>query len=563
MVQDELLCRLSYIMAKVGVFFYYAFNPPLIMGETTIIKGSPLHLLCDGSNSDPQPTLQWISPDGKMVSQSGELDIVTTTRSMTGIYTCVATLPHSTATMNSTVNITIVSIDCPTLNSTDTMIVNMSSTAVGSTATYQCRDGPTDVYTTQCTSTGVWDPSPDCTSKEAESLFERYSKWLPWGAGAVGLLLLCCITTCAVITAVCVCKRSRRKGKQYLLRENSNHSDQQQQMAVKNSQYLPVVKKTSEGTTATTTLNGWSFVIESQLTTPAEPNGKPSEPQPTTTPPIPLGQYSMITTIPEPTSEVFGSYSDSQDELKQSPVPQPPEVPQETRKPNGQQQYSIVPEHTTGLIGAYCVVQTVEENPTPEPSRTVAQKPPQGNQQKGLLYVEVSLNTEGGGFGLVADRVEYAALDLNAMASQQPPPPQTPPPNSKVSLDQILIQLREVTPHWRRLGEAVGVQRLDEISEYVGSESEAMVEVVDGWLANLHPNKPTWREIADVVDSIGHHDLAHSLRQVYVSGSLPIKVSNDLPESLVVREFNPTPPLPPRGADDEQLPSPLPARTLI
>ncbi|CAI8044674.1 hypothetical protein GBAR_LOCUS24764 [Geodia barretti] len=183
----------------------------------------------------------------------------------------------------------------------------MSSIAVGSTATYQCRDGPTDVYTTQCTSTGVWDPHPNCTSKET-------GKWLPWGAGAVGLLLLCCITNCAVITAVCVCKRSRKKRKQYLLRENRNHSNKEQQMAVKNSQYLPVVKKTSEGTTATTTLNGRSFVIESQLTTPAEPNGKPSEPngkpsepQPTTTLPIPLGQYSMITTIPEPTSEVFGS----------------------------------------------------------------------------------------------------------------------------------------------------------------------------------------------------------------------------------------------------------------
>ena len=50
---------------------------------------------------------------------------------------------------------------------------------------------------------------------------------------------------------------------------------------------------------------------------------------------------------------------------------------------------------------------------------------------------------------------------------------------------------------------------------------------------------------------------------LFMKGSLPIKVSNDLPESLVVREFNPTPPLPPRGADDEQLPSPLPARTLI
>ena len=42
----------------------------------------------------------------------------------------------------------------------ETMIVNMSSTNVGSNATYQCRDGPTDVYTTQCTSTGVWYPYP-------------------------------------------------------------------------------------------------------------------------------------------------------------------------------------------------------------------------------------------------------------------------------------------------------------------------------------------------------------------------------------------------------------------
>ena len=50
-------------------------------------------------------------------------------------------------------------LDCPTLNSTDTIVVNMSSTAVGSTATYQCRDGPTDVYTTQCISTGDWDPT--------------------------------------------------------------------------------------------------------------------------------------------------------------------------------------------------------------------------------------------------------------------------------------------------------------------------------------------------------------------------------------------------------------------
>ncbi|CAI8024735.1 hypothetical protein GBAR_LOCUS14348, partial [Geodia barretti] len=120
-------------------------------------------------------------------------------------------------------------------------------------------------------------------------------------------------------------------------------------------------------------------------------------------------------------------------------------------------------------------------------------------------------------FNPQSDRVQYASLDHTATVRAVPPAEPLQDPDLEVSLDQILIQLREVTPHWRRLGEAVGVQRLDEISEYVGSESEAMVEVVDGWLANLHPNKPTWREIADVVDSIGHHDLAHSLRQVYIS----------------------------------------------
>ena len=84
-----------------------ALNPPLIVGETTVVEGSSLHLFCDGSNSAPQPTLQWISPNGKVVGESGGLTIVTLTRNMAGTYTCVATLPGSTATMNTSVDITI------------------------------------------------------------------------------------------------------------------------------------------------------------------------------------------------------------------------------------------------------------------------------------------------------------------------------------------------------------------------------------------------------------------------------------------------------------------------
>ena len=54
-------------------------------------------------------------------------------------------------------------VSCETLQSTTDMIVTLTSTAMGSNATYQCRDGSSDVYTTQCTSDGVWEPSPNST----------------------------------------------------------------------------------------------------------------------------------------------------------------------------------------------------------------------------------------------------------------------------------------------------------------------------------------------------------------------------------------------------------------
>ena len=61
---------------------------------------------------------------------------------------------------------------CETLQSTTDIIVNLTSTAMGSNATYQCRDGSSDVYTTQCTSDGVWEPNPnstlDCTMTDRD-----------------------------------------------------------------------------------------------------------------------------------------------------------------------------------------------------------------------------------------------------------------------------------------------------------------------------------------------------------------------------------------------------------
>ena len=52
----------------------------------------------------------------------------------------------------------------------------------------------------------------------------------------------------------------------------------------------------------------------------------------------------------------------------------------------------------------------------------------------------------------------------------------------------------------------------------MGNDREGMIEVVDAWLAKLYPKKPTWREVADAVEQIGHMELSRSLRQVYVTG---------------------------------------------
>ena len=54
--------------------------------------------------------------------------------------------------------------------------MNLTSTAMGSIPIYQCRDGSTDVYTTQCTSDGVWEPNPnstlDCTTTGVQGVMQ-------------------------------------------------------------------------------------------------------------------------------------------------------------------------------------------------------------------------------------------------------------------------------------------------------------------------------------------------------------------------------------------------------
>ena len=73
---------------------------------------------------------------------------------------------------------------------------------------------------------------------------------------------------------------------------------------------------------------------------------------------------------------------------------------------------------------------------------------------------------------------------------------------SPVDLDNVLIQIRdEVTPHWHRLGEIVGVPRevLDKCSGY--QPEQCLVEVVDYWLLRSG-EQITWKDVAQAVREI-------------------------------------------------------------
>ena len=74
--------------------------------------------------------------------------------------------------------------------------MNFASTAMSSNATYQCRNGSSDVYTTQCTSDGVWEPNPnstlDCT------------RTVPMQNGVIVAVIILVVVTCITIVVVAV-----------------------------------------------------------------------------------------------------------------------------------------------------------------------------------------------------------------------------------------------------------------------------------------------------------------------------------------------------------------------
>ena len=90
--------------------------------------------------------------------------------------------------------------------------------------------------------------------------------------------------------------------------------------------------------------------------------------------------------------------------------------------------------------------------------------------------------------------------------------------DTALDLDMLLIQLKpQVLTKWKQFAEAVGLSNIiKELSQY--SADECIVEVFDQWLKS-HPTKPTWRNVADVLNDIGLQQLAKDIMKVYQTGT--------------------------------------------
>jgi len=81
-------------------------QPLTITGDTAVMEGDTLSLDCDASNSQPLPSVEWINPQGVVVSDTRNIEIVGISRTQGGKYTCVAAAENG-ETQNSTVNVTV------------------------------------------------------------------------------------------------------------------------------------------------------------------------------------------------------------------------------------------------------------------------------------------------------------------------------------------------------------------------------------------------------------------------------------------------------------------------
>ena len=70
---------------------------------------------------------------------------------------------------------------------------------------------------------------------------------------------------------------------------------------------------------------------------------------------------------------------------------------------------------------------------------------------------------------------------------------------------------------WYQLGEAFGIEKEVLQKLTICSPEESIVEMLDYWLRS-HPDRPTWKEVAEALRKINLHESAQRIEIIYKTG---------------------------------------------
>ena len=87
--------------------------------------------------------------------------------------------------------------------------------------------------------------------------------------------------------------------------------------------------------------------------------------------------------------------------------------------------------------------------------------------------------------------------------------------DESLDLESLLAKLQgRVSTQWFQFGLAIGIPKevLEQLRGY--PIEQCLIELLDYWL-RYHPDRPTWKELADAIEDIQDYELANSILRVY------------------------------------------------
>ncbi len=96
-----------------------------------------------------------------------------------------------------------------------------------------------------------------------------------------------------------------------------------------------------------------------------------------------------------------------------------------------------------------------------------------------------------------------------------------------LDLNQSLVQLRKVQNKWREIGLGLRVPEthIEQVEPYcANNDTLGMTEMIDFWMRNC-TGQPTWRELANVLQSVREEQLAKQLMDIYETGKLELETN--------------------------------------